>query len=154
MSYEGGMLWTTQAEHWQRESPEFYGTPMGNRFQAACGLILACVRRGPHGDTGAWWTLDWLPKPARGHAIGLLAEFGYNLWLVQDAPRSARELILSTAQDIPLISRWFEIFIDLALGRGWEARFTRVMPKLGCRPLHPDFAKMRRRDLSLAPGEY
>lgn len=152
MAYEGGMLWTVQAEHWQAQAPKFYGIQLPWTFSAAAGLIAACVKRGPHTD-GAWWTLAWLPKESQWRAIFLLCEFGFKLWAVQDRPpASAMELLsLSMHQDgQPIISRWFEIFLDLVLGRGWEGRYSAFMARQG-HPLHPAFAKQRQRDLSTAP---
>lgn len=150
MAYDGDMLWNVQAEHWQLEPPTFYGVQMSTMFSAAAGLVVACTKHGPDAK-GQWWSLDWLPDgKARQWAIACLVEFGYNLWVVQDAPRTPLQLISSNTMDIPVISRWFETFLDLVLGRGWEGRFTKLMGRMG-KPVHPAFARMRQRDISIVP---
>lgn len=106
-------LWYVQAKSWAKSPPKI-GSP-SIIWQRACQIIIDIVDLGYDEAQKMWWPMATLGNPNEIIAKTiLLMDFGHML-------KQYRRCSLD------IVSRGFEVFLDIVLGKGWEKRFKQFL---------------------------
>jgi len=118
-------LWYVQAKNWAENPP-----PIGRSasfWKAACQFIVDIVNLGYDEEQKMWWPLL---------KIGNKQEIFTKTLLLMDFGLMLKQY---RQQSLAIVSRGFEVFLDIVLGKGWEKRFRGFLAKKSA-PKQPQVA--------------
>jgi len=105
-------LWYIQAQSWAKQPPKIGKS--AQIWQRACQAIVDIVDLGYDKSQQMWWPMTSVENPT---AITLLLmDFGYML-------KQYRQ------QSPDVVSRGFEVFLDIVCGPNWEKRYKIFIKK-------------------------
>lgn len=121
-------LWHVQAKSWAKDPPNIGEAAVV--WREACRTIANIVDLGYDGRRKTWWPLA---------KLGTESEIAAKMLILMDFGMMLQQY---RRQSLDVVSRGFEVFLDIVLGKGWEKRFRRFLKEKaeGVAPKQPQAA--------------
>jgi len=108
-------LWYTQAKSWAQNPPNI--GPAKPIWKTACQYIVDIVDLGYDEQRKTWWPMV---------KLGSLNEIAAKMLILMDFGMMLQQY---RRQSLDIVSRGFEVFLDIVLGCGWEKKYRGLIGK-------------------------